>query len=302
MPTTIEEFFGFPAGNSSKAAIDHAARAQCPFIDDTCTKTLSDRTISGVCTLKPATSTAVICCPTRLYADDYRVLRDVSERAFGPGLTLQPGEAAVVEAQRANEQVVAVFGKRWGGELRLPQRQGSGSYFVDWVLARLSPVGELIEFVAVEVQSIDTTGNYRDGRSALLRSPRSIVRTTAGFNWENVNKRILPQVIYKGNVLQREQLCTKGLFFVVPDPVYVRILQRLGGEGSLLPYPLQSSSITFLSYDLDAQQQFRPGQTTPLRLVNEMTTNIGQLAQAFAGPGVMPPRDCYRDAIKTALQ
>ena len=134
-----------------------------------------------------------------------------------------------------------MFGKRWGGELRLPQRNGVGAYFVDWILARLSPTGQLLEFVAVEVQSIDTTGNYRNGR-CLLASPRRTDATTAGFNWENVNKRIIPQVIYKGHVLQREALCQKGLFFVIPSPVYERIMSRLGGESNLLHYPLQSSA------------------------------------------------------------
>ncbi len=40
----------------------------------------------------------------------------------------------------------------------------------------------------------------------------------AGVNWENVSKRILPQLIYKGYVLRRERLCSKGLFFVCPKP------------------------------------------------------------------------------------
>jgi hypothetical protein len=31
------------------------------------------------------------------------------------------------------------------------------------------------------------------------------------------------------------------------------------------------------------------------------TTNIGQVAQAFSGPGVMPPPNCYEDAIIAAL-
>ncbi|WP_246070174.1 NotI family restriction endonuclease [Humibacillus xanthopallidus] len=295
------EFFGFRASDNSAVAVDHAQRGQCPFLQDRCEKTLSDGLIAGVCTLKPVTSTPVICCPVRLYADDYRVLRDVADMAFTPGLALHPGGAAASEARHTGHEVIAVFGKRWGGELRLPQRQGRGSYFVDWILARLDAQGNLAEFVAIEVQSIDTTGNYRNGRTALLAQTRHIERTTAGFNWENVSKRILPQVIYKGNVLQRESLCQKGLFFVVPSPVYGRIMDRLGGSGGLLPYPLQSSSITFMSYDLDLSAGTAPGLSVPLKQEHVYTTNIGQVAQAFAGPGVMPPQDCYRDAIRAAL-
>lgn len=301
MTTTIYEFFGYRSVDHSAAAIDHAERARCPYIDDTCTKTLRDGTIAGVCTLKPATSGAVICCPIRLYAEDYRILRDVADMAFGPGLSLKAGASAVYEARRTGSEVVAVFGKRWGGELHLPQRQGTGAYFVDWILARLDANGELMEFVAIEVQSIDTTGNYQDARRDLLDSSRRVTTATAGFNWENVNKRILPQLIYKGNVLQREQLCLKGLFFITPTPVFDRVMNRLGGQSVLLPYPLQSSSITFMSYGLD-EKAYASGQPLPLVLQNTHTTNIGQVAQAFAGPGVMPPQDVYRTAIRDALK
>jgi hypothetical protein len=298
--TTIYEFFGFRATDRSQPATDHAARVRCPFLADTCTKPLRDGTPAGACTLKPATSGPVICCPIRLYADDYRILQDVADMAFGPGLPLHPGASAKLAAQRTGSPVIAVFGKRWGGELHLPQRQGTGAYFVDWILARLDSSGHLDEFVAVEVQSIDTTGNYQDARRGLLDPSRSIRSATAGFNWENVNKRILPQLIYKGNVLQREQLCTKGLFFVIPTPVFRKIMGRLGGQAGLLPYPLQSSSITFMAYDIDASVSV-DGSSLPLVQEHVHTTNVGQVAQAFAGPGVMPPQDVYQRAIRAAL-
>ena len=96
------------------------------------------------------------------------------------------GRAAVDKA-RSEDGAIAVFGHGWGGELRLPQREGTGSYFVDWVLARLDTDGELVEFTAIEVQTIDTTGNYRDARQTLENS-REIVPCTVGLNWENVSK------------------------------------------------------------------------------------------------------------------
>lgn len=304
MATTIREFFGFRAEDHSQAAIDHADRALCPFLGDKCTKTLSDGLIAGVCTLKPSRSGPVICCPVRLYADDYRILRDVADIAFTPGLPMKPGRSAVIEATHTGSDVIAVFGKRWGGELHLPQRGGVGAYFVDWILARINGKGDLVEFVAIEVQSIDTTGNYRDSRIALLDPARSVVPATAGFNWENVNKRILPQLIYKGNVLQREQLCRKGLFFVTPVPVYNKIVGRLGGAGVLQQYPLQSGSITFLAYDLDPTAAADPsahGKPVPLVQQVNHTTSIVQVAQAFAAPGALPPMDVYQRAIRTAL-
>lgn len=300
MATTIHEFFGFQATDRTATAKDHADAGRCPFLDDKCIKTLSDGLIAGVCTLKPSRSGPVICCPIRLYADDYRILRDVSDMAFGPGLPLKPGGSAVSEAKQLGSGVIAVFGKRWGGELHLPQRGGVGAYFVDWILARINGFGDLVEFVAIEVQSIDTTGNYRGARRELLDPARRVVPATAGFNWENVNKRILPQLIYKGNVLQRERLCLKGLFFVTPTPVFDKVMGRLGGQSVLLSYPLQSSSITFMAYDVD-DSAYVPAQPLPLVQEHVHTTTVVQVAQAFSGPGIMPPPDVYQHAIRAAL-
>lgn len=300
MATVISEFFGYSSTDHSPQALDAAHRAQCPFLQDQCTKVFRDGLIAGVCTLKPTRAEPVICCPNRLYADDYQFLHDISDRAFAPGLPLRAGGEAQALARETGLPAVAVFGKRWSGELHLPQREGTGSYFVDWILARLEGgTGTLIDFVAVEVQSIDTTGNYRDARLSLL-DDRTITQATAGFNWENVSKRILPQVLYKGHVLQRESKCLGGLFFVTPNPVYNKIMQRLGGEGALVPYPLKSSTITFMAYDPDWEKAV-DGQPVPLRLVREFTTDTGQVAQAFAGPGVMPPMGCYESAIEAAL-
>ena len=88
-----------------------------------------------------------------------------------------------------------------------------------------------------EGQTIDTTGNYRTAREALLKD-REIIADTVGLNWENVSKRIIPQLIYKGQVLQREELCKTGLFFVCPQPVYERVLNRLGGKERIPSFPM----------------------------------------------------------------
>ena len=64
----------------------------------------------------------------------------VAQQAFGDELNLYSGRAAVEKA-RIENGAIAVFGHGWGGKLRLPQRAGTGSYFVDWVLARLDGDG-----------------------------------------------------------------------------------------------------------------------------------------------------------------
>ncbi|TAN47663.1 MAG: hypothetical protein EPN21_16840 [Methylococcaceae bacterium] len=296
----IWEFFGFRSKDKSAEAREAAQKEQCPILNERCEKTFNDGIVSGVCTLKPITSDPVICCPIRLYADDYRILRDVSVKAFGENLDLIPGREAVFAARTGGKTCIAVFGKRWGGELRLPQKSGSGGYFVDWVLAKLDTDGELLEFVAVEVQTIDTTGNYRNGYSE-LNSDRNVVKTTAGLNWENVSKRILPQLIYKGQVLQREEMCKKGLFFVCPQPVFERIASRLGGQDGLIRYALQPASITFLAYNHNVEKQGKDGELLPLKQTLSHSTTVYKVQEAFNNV-TLPEENVYRNAIIKALR
>ncbi len=268
----IAEFFGYAASDKSQSALATAARKNCPFLGSFCVKTLSrDKIISGVCAIrqKTAGSPNVICCPVRLYADNYKMLRLIANRAFRQELNLYAGRVAVEKAKEESG-AIAVFGKGWGGELRLPQRKGMGSYFVDWVLARLT---------AIEVQTIDTTGSYGNAQKVLAES-REVISDTAGLNWENVSKRIIPQIIYKGQVLQREDLCRSGLFLVCPKPVYQRILDRLGGIEKLPEFPSQPASINFIAYDTNAEQ--KDGEITPLGIVEEHCTTVYKVQEAFS--------------------
>jgi hypothetical protein len=296
----ISDFFGYLATDTSEAAIAAAAAHYCPFLKKTCIKTLNDGLVSGACAIKPVKTRSVICCPIRLYADDYRILRDVADVAFPPGLELVAGPASIRQAQYSGTSVVGVFGQRWGGELRLPKRSGTGNYFVDWILALIDPVQGLTEFVAVEVQTIDTTGNYRPSRAGLLEDARSITGSTAGLNWENVNKRILPQLIYKGQVLQREEDCKKGLFFVCPTPVYDKVMDRLGGQAGLTKYHFQPGAITFLGYDYADASVHQPGTPVPLALEVKHTTTVYKLQDRFNNVD-LPEANVYRKAIRTAL-
>jgi hypothetical protein len=294
MASRIIEFFGYSPDDTSHEAVQARTNRLCPFSGSTCSKTLSDGEISGACTLKPATSGPVICCPIRLYADNYRILGDVAQTAFRAAIPLLPASKI---AQRQGE-CVAVFGKGWGKELRLPNRGRSGGYFVDWVLARINAAGDLVDFVAVEVQSIDTTGNYRGEREAYLAGTPFPGSSSAGFNWENVNKRILPQIIYKGHVLRQEPLCQKGLFFVCPAPVYGKISERLGG--GLRPYPIQPGALTIMWYDVGPEVP--AGNLRGLVPGGSFTTTIDQVALAFTAPSNLPPPKVYEEAIRSELK
>ena len=295
----ISEFFGFNAVDNSEVSLHTAAKRNCPFLGSFCVKTLSrEKIISGVCAIRQKTpgSPSVICCPIRLYAENYKMLHLISDKAFRQKLNLYAGRAAVDKA-RNEGGAVAVFGKGWGGELRLPQRKGMGSYFVDWVLARLDANGELAEITAIEVQTIDTTGSYSNAQQHLAKD-REIISDTVGLNWENVSKRIIPQIIYKGQVLQREDLCRSGLFLVCPKPVYQRIIDRLGGTDKLPKFPSQPASINFIAYDTISEP--KEGEITPLGIVEEHCTTVYKVQEAFSSLN-LPEGNVYRDAISHSL-
>lgn len=295
----IAEFFGYNAYDNSEIALKTAARKICPFLGVFCVKTLArEKVISGVCAIRQKTpgSPNVICCPMRLYADDYKLLHEISEKAFHMKLNLYAGRSAV-ERAKSEGGAVAVFGKGWGGELRLPQRKGLGSYFVDWVLARLDKEGELVELTAIEVQTIDTTGSYASAQRTLTEK-REVISDTAGLNWENVSKRIIPQIIYKGQVLQREDLCRSGLYLVCPKPVYQRILDRLGGTEKLPIFPSQPASINFIAYDTVETQV--DGTISTLGIVEEHCTTVYKVQEAFSSLN-LPEGNVYRDAISRTL-
>jgi hypothetical protein len=303
MASNITELFGYSPKDQSPEAKKARTSLECPFLRQTCSKTLNDGTVSGVCTIKPITSGPVICCPIRLYANDYQVLKDVAVQAFGGGIDLIIGsDIAGYRANNPGKSAIVVFGKRWGKELRLPSRAKNaggkvGAYFVDWILAHVDAAGKLLGFVAVEVQSIDTTGNYQAERKAYLESGSFSGKSTAGLNWENVNKRILPQIIYKGHVLRREPLCQKGLFFICPNPVYHKIAERLGG--TLAEIHQQSGSVTIMWYDVGPAVP--DGQIRALELGGQSTSTIDQVALAFTSPSNLPPAKVYEQAILAEL-
>jgi len=126
-------------------------------------------------------SQPVICCPKRLYAEEYRILRDVADAVFGPDAPMIAGNQVNVDRKAGNR--VFAFGSALGGEIKLPTIGGRGGFFVDWILALVDRGGELKEFVAVEVQSIDTTGNYRKERDAYVAEKDFAGYSKAGINW-----------------------------------------------------------------------------------------------------------------------
>ena len=107
-------------------------------------------------------------------------------------------------------------------------------------------------------------------------------------------------MIYKGQILQREELCRSGLFFVCPAPVFERIMERLGGQDGLVRYALQPASITFAVYDYDMPDKPVFESLIPLKNTLNHSTTVYKVQEAFNNV-TLPVENVYRDAILRAL-
>jgi hypothetical protein len=306
MAFLITETFGYPTSDQSSAATEQRSSQTCPFVHKECWKKFkAGGRISGVCAVKPQSSDEVIVCPDRLYAEQFLILREVVSATFGPDMNLI-GPSDVSTSHGEPNRVVA-FGKRWGKEIRIPKhviegyprKKGSFSS-ADWILAHIDNLGNVIEFVPVEVQSMDTTGSYQSLWYELygLDLPDGCKSTAPNINWENVNKRIIPQLLTKGNVFRREPLCQKGMFFVCPSPVYKKLIERLGAK--LSEFPMQSGALTFRYYDL--AQSSEPGQFRSLISQGQFTTTIENLKEAFNSTLNLPEMGIVAERLQSALR
>ena len=304
MAKKILELFGYAPDDDSAAAIKSRNEQTCPSIGGLCSKQIGsadNRIRSGVCTISDVSGEPIIICPIRLYADKYSLLLTVAKLAFKvDNIQLVDGRRVEGCSATKDSTLVAVFGKGWGGELKVPGRpipgRKSSGFFVDWILARLDANKKLVEFAALEVQTMDTIGSYRAEREAILNGLEHRGKSV-GPNWENVNKRILPQLIYKGHLLERESLCQSGLFFACPEAVYNKIMDRLGG--TLADYPLKNNSLTFIPISLCEPTSL--GIPRALDPLTPKTTTIQQVQIAFSSPTNLPEAGAYEAAIRTAL-
>jgi len=154
---------------------------------------------------------------------------------------------------------VVALGQNSGKEVKLTKMS------MDWVLAHIKD-GALQEYVGIEVQSIDITGNYRDARYAARDQKSSIPPSEHGLNWANVHKRLIPQIIRKSLVYSKSQLVKQGLYFIVPEPVYQRFEEIIGDD---IPLVTENGKdiITVHTYDLGD-----PVASGSIRTLNEKRT------------------------------
>jgi hypothetical protein len=218
MSGKITEFFG--VGPYSPEAKVRMEAGVCPFVGGPCIKKPE---CQGVCAVSMgATSTSVIICPNRLYSGDYMMIKEVIKHAFGDAKLIMGSDHEIREQLHADSQPAVVA---------IPEVGKDGNRF-DWILQFYDESREYAGVAGLEFQSMDTTNNYKDfltdlrayhnGNGWLTRS------SPHGLNWGNVHKRLIPQLISKGNLIANVN-GSRGLFFVVPEVVFERFERVLPG-------------------------------------------------------------------------
>lgn len=234
----IVELFGFSPDDTTPNAVAKLQSVLCPFLESQCTKTNHDQTVVyGTCAVtgsrKDGVRDEVIICSKRLYAQNYRIFKNITQWVWGDLPLVVGGDLKSLYEQASQHlECVVAFGQNSGREIVV---YSNGKLSMDWVLQRytlkdLYLIAE--DFIGIEIQSIDITGNYRDTFSAYSSLKNGqltnlIPNSGHGLNWANVHKRLIPQIIRKGNIYSHCDRCL-GFFFILPEQVYEKFDEILG--------------------------------------------------------------------------
>lgn len=290
----IVEIFGYSPDDLGKEARTLWNLGACPFVNKACSKSNSEQTVVyGTCSVTTTFGDCVI-CPNRLYEKNYKSLRKVSEDAFGKDLEFLTFEQFIPRRSSTEECVVAL-GQNSGKEVKLGNKLS-----MDWVLARVKN-GELLEYVGIEVQSIDITNNYRDNWYAyknLNKDTTVIPRSEHGLNWANVHKRLIPQLIRKGLIYAKSDLVSKGLYFVLPDIVYKKFEDVIGKDIPLVNHKA-SDILTVHTYSLS--EQVEHGDQRSLIAERELSFELEEFSRRFTSGVNLPTGEELDDAVRKVL-
>ncbi|MBL4775563.1 MAG: hypothetical protein JKY87_05860 [Mariprofundus sp.] len=292
----LVEVFGYAPEDLSREARSLWNIGGCPFVNKACIKINHDQTITyGTCSVTSPYGDIII-CPNRLYADNYKILKRVAKDAFGDIQFLLFDEYI---KQRGNiKECVVALGKNSGKEVQVGNHLS-----MDWVLARIVDT-KLIEYVGIEIQSIDITGNYRDAWHGYKNLPQTnmplseLLSSRHGLNWANVHKRLIPQLIRKGVIYSRSKLVKKGLYFILPEIVYNKFEDVIGND---IPTVDNASheSLTVLTYKLG--ESTSTGQHRDLIAVRKLRFTLDEFSNRFISGIHLPSGEDLDVAVQRVL-
>jgi hypothetical protein len=253
--TRIAEFFGI----STKAALtpsdwhDLVEQKICPFLNRTCIKTRKSLpSVSiGTCTMfyGAQTSAPLMICPHRLL-ERHQVFMDCIHL-----LTLHEP----------------------GNELRLIPETSIPGGNIDYFLVSIRS-GKIVDFVGIELQTLDTTGTVWPERQQFLQSQGIPVedeidlKKRFGMNWKMTAKTVLVQLHHK--VATFEHL-NKHLVLVVQDHLLDYMKRQF--QFAHIGQPLTHNPMHFHSYSLVQDSDFE----LRLQMHERLSTDTNGIAQAL---------------------
>lgn len=292
----LVEIFGYAPDDLSKDARSLWNIGGCPFINKACIKINHDRTITyGTCSVTSPYGNIII-CPNRLYANKYETLKKVSSDVFHTIPFLLYDE--YIENRTNVSECIVALGKNSGKEVQVNRHLS-----MDWVLAKI--VNEqLVEYVGIEVQSIDITGNYRDAwhgykNLPVTNTPLSQISSSKhGLNWANVHKRLIPQLIRKGVIYSRSKMVKKGLYFILPEIVFQKFEDVIGSDIPTIK-TATNGTLTVHTYELGAKVPH--GQQRQLIPVRQIRFTLEEFSNRFISGPNLPSGEDLDAAIKKIL-
>lgn len=216
----IAECLGEPADSMRNPA---NADYRCPFINRECIKSSHILDVPApVCTIyrhakkgagNPQDRPPVCVCPKRFYGAD--IPADVIRECW--------------TGEKKDLRVVYEIGMQKFGN-------------VDLVIADVDEKTEkVLSFLPVELQAVDISGSVLPYYEALIASAMVEKRKSYGFNWGNVRKRFLAQLVTKG--FHCHHWGTR-IVAVVQEDLY----EQFQAHAKLAEVKLQDSNIIFMLY------------------------------------------------------
>lgn len=292
----LVEVFGYAPDDLSTAARSLWNIGGCPFVKKACTKINHDQSITyGTCSVTSPYGDIMI-CPNRMYAEDYKTLKRVADDAFGHIPFLLFDE--YISKRGAITECIVALGKNSGKEVQVGRHVS-----MDWVLAHIVDA-KLVEYVGVEIQSIDIIGNYRDAWHGYKHLPTSnssidkIPSSNHGLNWANVHKRLIPQLIRKGIIYSRSKLVKKGMYFILPDVVYNKFEDIIGKD---IPTVNNASCETLTVFTYSLGDNVSQGQHRELVEVRKLRFILDEFSSRFISGPNLPAGEDLDEAVKRVL-
>jgi hypothetical protein len=247
----------------------------CPYIQKKCPKRSTNLGIEPypVCSLwknskeeRDPIRDLICVCPKRFYQIDW--LRAVVDNCW----PFDPPRNPVV----ATEVKMKGFGN------------------VDFVIADQADDGSIGNFLSVELQAIDITGSVFPAYAALRAGDQLPKRPTYGFNWDNVYKRYITQLIRKGYF--HHHWGTK-IVAVIQDQVYQTVIDKADFMRST-DITSPTVNIIFMTYVFEDDPE-NPGQFRP-KLCRVEGTSHANLQAAILYKEA-PSKDAFKSKITEAL-